>query len=724
MKKGDLIRIEIKEARDDGLLLYSYKKKANVFVAVSSLKSSYSSKKYSKLVGTPIILRIVSSRPDLILSEKYMQKNNQVFDDFALKPVNTDAQIVKEEKSTEKEKEVISMIENKKVIITKENTFDKGWTLFHPFDLEINRNCLFKETMISDVIRLITHSNEVNLILCDSCLSSKIVNEIEWANKYIKLNIIAKDDSIINNYKKFSFSNKKIDSSIDFNYIGIIGKENGHFMISDGYTEIDDSLYKTYFQNKNLKGNYSFLNNACKLIIVDSNGKKDYSMVIKATSQNNIPCYYAVNTKYFDDKIFTFSKDNKLELLVSDFTQNGIIVVYKNNTLSCVTMTNSGFYLSYPIEKTSAFLGMKYKSGYYKDSIETDKLKGEIYSCYNGKIEKLNIIDNKIIPININIDLMSDFVSESFDSSIVEKHNDYSAEAKKVEYQFTLIPPLFDSKYVESNIYDGIHELYSKWNNQQVLKAKRIRDDYNAFMDEDYGFIDFLSETEKFTKEFDKRVEKCDYKDYYNWIDLTIKQYKKNSTGLLDICKNMFNSINKESSGTKFDKFDNEIAGYEQTIKEKNALIQKGVDVLSNKRRVEILTKKINDLLDLKKHFESSSSSRNDKNLNAFIKRCEELLDGKHRAFNDDSIGNIVKPKEETKLAKLETFVDSYLLSIKKYDDECLSILENLSKESIPEDYAVYDKKGQRYIIINDLKEFETTKSICDKFKLKCITRR
>ena len=30
-----------------------------------------------------------------------------------------------------------------------------------------------------------------------------------------------------------------------------------------------------------------------------------------------------------------------------------------------------------------------------------------------------------------------------------------------------------------------------------------------------------------------------------------------------------FNSLNKESSGTKFDKFDNEIAGYEQTIKEK-----------------------------------------------------------------------------------------------------------------------------------------------------------
>lgn len=651
-----------------------------------------------------------------------MQESNPIFDDFALKPVGANVQIMQEEIS--EEKEVISMIENKKVIITKENTFDKGWTLFHPFDLGIDRNRLFKDTMISDVIRLITHSSEVNLILCDSCLSSRIVNEIEWANKYIKLNIIAKDESIINNYKKFSYNSKKIDNTVDFNYIDIIGKENAHFMISDGYTEIDDSLYKVYFQNKNLKDDYSFLNDASELIIVDTDGKKDYSIVIKNAVQNKIPCYYAVNTKYFNNKIFNYSKENKLELLVSEFTQDGIIVVHKNNTLSCVVMTNSGFYLSFPIEKISSFLGFEYKSGYYNDSIETDKLKGEIYSCYNGKIIKLNIVDKKIIPIEVEIELMSDFVSETFDSSIVEKHNDYSAESKKVEYQFTLVPPLFNHEYVESNIYDGIHELHKKWNNQQVLKIKRIKDEYNAFMDEDYGLLDFLSRGEAFTKDLDKRIGECDYNNYYDLINLTIDLFKNNRSHLLDICKNMFNSINEESSGTKFDKFDNEIAGYEQTIKEKNELIKKDIEVLSNKRRVEILTRKINNLLELKKHFENSSSSRNDKNLNTFIMRCEELLDGKHRVSNDDSIGNIVKPKEETKLTKLETFVDKYLFSIMKYNDECLSILEKLSNESIPEDYLVYDRRTQRYIIISELKEYELTKTTCDKFKLKCITRR
>lgn len=616
------------------------------------------------------------------------------------------------------------MIENKEVIITKENTFDKGWTLFHPFDFGINKNKLYKNTMISDVIRLITHSNEVNIIICDSCLSSRIINEIEWVNKYIKLNIIAKDDSIINSYKKFAFNSKKIDKTIDFNYIGIIGKETGHFMISDGYIEIDDSLYKVYFQNKNLKSEYSFINKASELIIIDSKGEKDYSMVIDIAHQNKIPCYYAVNTEYFNNKIFNYSKDNKVELIVSDYTQNGVIIIYEDNKIACANMTNNGFYLLYPIEKLSSFLGMEYKSGYYKDSIETDQLKDEIYSCHNGKIEKLNIVDKKTISINVDVELMSEFVSETFDSSIVENHNDYSAEAKKVEYQFTLVPPLFNSKYVESNIYDEIHELHSKWNKQQSLKTKNIMNVYNSFMEQDYGLIKFLLEAEKFTKDFDDRIEKCDYKNYHNWLNNIIELFKKNGTDLIDICKNMFNSLNKESSGTKFDKFDNEIAGYEQTINEKNALIQKGIDVLSNKRRVEILTKKINDLLELKKHFENNSSSRNDKNLNAFIEHCKELLEGKHKVINDDSIGNIVKPKEETKLAKLEAFVENYLFSIKKYVDECLIILEKLINESIPEDYAVYDNKGQRYIIITDLAEFEKTKPICSKFNLKCIARR
>ena len=74
-------------------------------------------------------------------------------------------------------------------------------------------------------------------------------------------------------------------------------------------------------------------------------------------------------------------------------------------------------------------------------------------------------------------------------------------------------------------------------------------------------------------------------------------------------------------------RFPNEIEGYRQTIIEKTTLIEKGVEVLSNKRRVEILNKKINDLLVLKKKFESNSRAVTNKKKTQFLERCREILE-------------------------------------------------------------------------------------------------
>ncbi|HON44643.1 MAG TPA: hypothetical protein P5543_05510 [Planctomycetota bacterium] len=47
------------------------------------------------------------------------------------------------------------MIQNKIVTIVKDNQFDKGWTLFHPYDLAIHKNRSFKKVDVTDVIRYI-----------------------------------------------------------------------------------------------------------------------------------------------------------------------------------------------------------------------------------------------------------------------------------------------------------------------------------------------------------------------------------------------------------------------------------------------------------------------------------------------------------------------------------------------------------------------------------------
>ena len=53
-----------------------------------------------------------------------------------------------------------------------------------------------------------------------------------------------------------------------------------------------------------------------------------------------------------------------------------------------------------------------------------------------------------------------------------------------------------------------------------------------------------------------------------------------------------------------------------------------------------------------------------------------------------------------------------------------MPLIEQLLAIEIPEDYKVFEKEGQRYIVINELKEYSDTKMIREKFNLLCLTRR
>lgn len=617
------------------------------------------------------------------------------------------------------------MIENKVIKIIKKNQFDKGWTLFHSYDLNIKKNRMYKTTTASDIVKLITFSDKIDIILSEPCLSSKIVDEIIWANQYANVNLIAKNDDIVNRYPNISFSSMMIDEKINLNYIGVVGKQNGYYLIDEGYKEIDDSIEKVYFHKENLKNDYSFLNNVSKLIVIDSDGKLEKTELIKETQKAEVDCYYFVNASAYTKKIFNFCKLNNVNLCVSSTTKDGIILHLKNDDLRVLSLYNGEFFITYSIDTIFEYIGQEYKCDYCDDVIDTNSIKEKSFSCCNGTIHQLEIKEIKEVKINTHIKLMSDFIEEKFDYSVIDKHNDYSSEAKLVEYQFTLIPPLFDETYEESSLYKTVCSLIESWNMIQVLQTDEIKKMYFDCLKDDFGLIKFLDESITLTKKLNIHKSECNYKDYYHHVKTAIDIYKYYKDSLLDICKKMFNSINKQSSETKFDKFDNEIEGYKLTIADKNNLIEKGIEVLNNKRRVENLTKKIDDLIKLKKHFEQSSTMRNEKNTSEFVQRCISLINGENMKVNNDSIGNIIKPKDETKISKLEFFVDANLLAIKEYIDKAYELLLKLSLDvDIPEDYKVYDKNEERYIIINDLSEYESTKEICNKYNLKCIARR
>ena len=617
------------------------------------------------------------------------------------------------------------MINNKLVTIVKDNQFDKGWTLFSPTSFEIERNWAFKKADLSNVVKLITFSTQVNLILCETCLPSRVINELEWSNKYIKINVIAKSKEVVDRYKRFSLNSCKIDETVNINYIGIIGKNNGFYMLGDDLCEIDESIEKIYFGSPKSVDRYSSLEKAKALVVCSNSKHQNFNNLLSLAGKYGLNCRYVLNSKHFGREAYDFSKDNKLELFISDYVDDVVLVINKDNSICRMSVLNDGYIVLYPIDRVSSYIGELYKNLFLKDTLEVDKIPADVYSCFGGKNEKLNITDAYVIKNDVNICEMSDFVTETFDKSIVEKHNDYSNKARRTQYFFTLIPPLFDSSYHESSIYTPIHELHSEWLAINKIKFDKIIKDYREFMNQDAKLVPFIAYSQSFSNKLEKMVKNCAYSGYYSILENAIKTFEEYQDSLFNDCTFMFNEINSESSGSKFDKFDAEIEGYRKTIKEKEVLVFMGTDVLSNKRRIEILNKKIEDLLVLKEKFESSAILRSNKETESFVAYCKKLVGGVSSSSDDaDSIGKIVNTSEGSKLVKLNSFVSNYLKQINDYLIKCIACLKNMREIHIPEDYPVFEKENQRYIVLNELSEFESTKDLCKEFSLKCLARR
>ena len=732
MKKGDSVKIEVKSVGEFGIVVHSYKRKEDFSVTCDQLKSKFIERLKP---GNPVILRFVSTRP-WTLSEKFVHEGRFLFDDYALKPIVNAPKPSANSKSEDFENKIQEIasedknandsgIQNKLIVIVKDNQFDKGWTLFSPSSFKIERNWQFRKADLSYVVKLITFSTQVDLVLSETCLPSRIINELEWSNKYIKINIIAQSKMVLDRYKNLKFNSCRIDESVSINYIGITGRNNGYFMIEDDFCEIDESVENIYFNPAKASDKYSSLEKA-KMMIVCSDGKhKDFTDLLSLSSKYGLKCCYVIKDKHFDRAAYDFARNNKIELFISNYVEDMVLIVNKDDSINRMSILNDGHVVLHPIDRISNYVGELYKNPFLNDVVDVDKIPAGVYSCLNGKNEKLEITDAVVIRKDVSITEMSDFVNEIFDKSIIENHNDYSNKGKTTQYFFTLIPPLFDSSYVESSIYTPIHKLQEEWANLNKIKFDRVVRDYREFMNKDSKLIPFIDYSKKFTDSLEQMVSKCSYKGYYSKINEAIRVYEDYQKNIFEDCSFMFNEINSESSGTKFDKFDVEIEGYRKTIKEKEVLIFMGTDVLSNKRRIEILNKKIEDLLALKEKFEGSAASRSNKEADSFIAYCKRLVNGVSVSSDDsDSIGKIVNTSEGSKFVKLNNFVSNYLKLINDYLAKCLTCLNYLNDVHIPEEYPVFEKKGQKYIVIKELNEYEATKELCKEFSLKCLVRR
>ena len=618
------------------------------------------------------------------------------------------------------------MIENKIITVKKSNTFDKGWTLVAPYQVVLSKNRHFNALQVSDIVQAITKSMNVNLILSEPCLSSQIVKELEWVNKYIAINLIARNQSIVNRYSSLNFNRVEINGSIDFNYIAIKGKTDLYVLIAEDFVATDETLNSVYFDLQPKESDYDFLKGAKAVLFADRDNDKDYFGLLDFCLKNSIPSQYLVGSNAFNkDLVHKFLKI-EADLLCSDKVVNGILYSTEDGILYCASLTDKGVYVSVEIERAEFYMGQTFKSLKSEDVISVDRLPGGTYVCERGKLTPLTIAKKKVIERTVPLSAMEDFVMENFDKSETDGHNRYCTEAEEVVYNFTLVPPLFNTAKF-SAIYSGVEAIHADW--KEEVKSISLNEIISYLKDlelTESGLCILCEQIVAFDKRLDKIIKGHSYKNYYSEVKALGGMV--DCSPLEDYCREMFSKLNAESSETKFDKFDDEIAGYRQTIEEKKALLSSGkaVNVLQINNRIRSLEGKIADLTAMKQRFSGSAAARDTKRLDAFMTVCKQVIEGKfvEESREIDSIGNVLAAKELTKVEKLEIFVKNYLYSINKFIASVKELLQKFISVDIPTDYTVYEQDGKRVIAIDSEKEFYDTQEIRKHFNLHCLARR
>lgn len=146
------------------------------------------------------------------------------------------------------------MIENKLIIIRKENTFEYGWALFAPWHDYPKKNNHYKTVGAFEIVKQITYSKAITLILSEPCLPRKVIDELKWVSSYAEITLLAKTNDVVAFYNELPFSSVKIDPLLSLNYIGIEGNDKKRcYFISEGFQPTDDVVESLFTLPKGQK---------------------------------------------------------------------------------------------------------------------------------------------------------------------------------------------------------------------------------------------------------------------------------------------------------------------------------------------------------------------------------------------------------------------------------------------------------------------------------------
>ena len=214
------------------------------------------------------------------------------------------------------------------------------------------------------------------------------------------------------------------------------------------------------------------------------------------------------------------------------------------------------------------------------------------------------------------------------------------------------------------------------------------------------------------------------YQNYRSVFQSCKNSLVQDRDNLIDSCCALNAPILAEIKSTQTSGIDDEIRGYEKTIQEKEAYIEKNIDVLQSKRRIEILKRKIEELQKIKGRLTPIQTSNIANSQQSFIAYCKQLLRGISVETNEDSVSSIVHGREQSIQEQLNEFLQTWLKPIKELIDKLVDLLAKMETIDVPENYIIYDHADKRYIVIGNENEYRQTLQIQEKYHLQCVIRR
>ena len=620
------------------------------------------------------------------------------------------------------------MINNKIVTIKKQTKFDKGWSLVMPYCQQdfVNKN--YNPLSINDIVGKISYANTIYLILSEICLSSLIVEELKWISKYRTIKIIAKNQNVLDKYKQINFNEVIIDKNISFNFVSIIGKDECSFFVNDGYVSCNNKELVDIYFSKLQFDKYQFLKTADFLLVVDYD-TKIYQELMEKALENNCSTFYLVNSKKFDKKLVYSYVETIIELLVSNFVHSGVFFSKNNKLYQAKYIENIDYYVTEEVGSLKKYFGEVFVSLKQNDMVDfnqinsSTKSKVNYFICEKGQIVELSI--EKCLTINklVECGAMKDFIEENFDKSETDNFNQYCDKATTVCYNFTLVPPVLTSNKI-SKMYDTVKTLIKKIDGTQI-------EFFDTFMEE-MQKID-LTESDIFAKCFklieclarlNKCISKHEYSTFYSVANIFKSLTIDLSENIIPLCVNAYSMISDTKNENNFSKLDEEIDRYFDIIRDKQAEIDNGKNVLQNKNRIKQLEKQIEEKRILKDKFVNSKSNRKNVAQSKFTELCEILLERKTISHNLDSIGRIINTKDTPKITQIENFVEHYLYEFVEIMKNFNDIADKLCECKIVTDYLVYEQDGKNVIGIDNVEEYHSTNKIREEFNLYCYARR